>query len=48
MKNKVLVRLKNGECAERSMPVPSNRGLLISGSVGAGDTGRPLRPKFPL
>ncbi len=36
MKDKVLVRLKNGECAERSLPSANDRGLLISGSVGAG------------
>lgn len=41
MKDKVLVRLKNGECAERSMPALSNRGLLISGSVGAGGRNLP-------
>jgi hypothetical protein len=41
MKDKVLVRLKNGECAERSLPTPNDRGLLLSGSVGAGGRNLP-------
>lgn len=41
MKSKVLVRLKNGECAERPLPTPANRGLLLSGSVGLGGRNLP-------
>ena len=36
MAKKVLVRLKNGECAQRDLPIPSAAGLKISASVGAG------------
>jgi hypothetical protein len=36
MANKVLVRLKNGECCARDLPAPKNTGLLIGAAVGAG------------
>jgi hypothetical protein len=36
MSEKVIVRLKNGECAKRALPTPPTKGLTISAAVGHG------------